>query len=97
MKTIWKYEIPMLDYFELEIPAGAKILSVQVQGTDDLLLLGKVFIWALVDPDALRTKRLFRLARTGHQIMDDGNFIGTFQLYNGKLVYHLFDISERPS
>ena len=42
MKTIWKFPVPVNDGNVLEMPEGAKILSVQVQGETPCL-------WALVD------------------------------------------------
>jgi len=89
MLTIYKWTIPIEDHFTLELPKNAKILTVQTQrGTPQL--------WAMVDSETEKEKRYFRLAGTGHPLGDDYlgiiNYIGTFQMGNGALVFHLFEI-----
>ena len=89
MITIYKYEVRIADEFVIEMPKGARILTVQTQG-------GAPFLWALVENTASMTMRTFALRGTGHQ--SDGlalaPFVGTFQLHNGALVFHLFDLGE---
>ena len=82
--TIWKFPIPLEDEFELEMPLGAAILCVQVQGEEPC-------IWARVDPKAKKHRRVFRLAGTGREIPKELGYIGTFQLRGGTLVFHLFE------
>ncbi len=88
-QKIFKYAIKH-DEFEIMMPRGAQILTVQTQKT-------KAYMWALVDPKAELARRVFRLAVTGHTIDDDNGtascrHIGTFQLYGGDIVFHLFEI-----
>lgn len=85
MKTIWKY-VTCWDAFALMMPRGAKVLSVQVQN-------GVPCIWALVDPVEPVEMRRFLLVGTGHEIecTDGLSFIGTFQMRDGELVFHLFE------
>ena len=88
MLSIFKYPIPMDDYCSLDLPKGAKILTVQEQH-------GEPQIWALVDPEKQTEIRNFRLAGTGHPIKEkeeDLSHIETFQMMNGTLVFHLFEI-----
>ena len=89
MLTIFKYPVPAEDHFTLEMPKGAKILTVQAQR-------GNPQLWAMVDSETKKEKRYFRLAGTGHPLGDDYlkiiNYIGTFQMGNGVLVFHLFEI-----
>lgn len=88
MNTIWKYPVPINDYFELEMPQGAEILTVQMQYNEPQL-------WALVDKMAPRETRSFRLAGTGHPIDDPRlDYIGTVQMMEGQLVWHIFEISH---
>ncbi|MFA5392497.1 MAG: hypothetical protein WC306_02255 [Candidatus Paceibacterota bacterium] len=90
MLTIYKYTIPVLDYFFLKLPLGAKILSVQEQ-------YDRPQIWALVDPQNPTETRNFRLAGTGHPIKEAKeilNFIGAFQLEKGTFIGHLFEIKK---
>lgn len=84
--TVYKYAILAFDVFGLELPIGAKILTVQTQ--NDL-----PHIWALVDPSAEKEIRTFRLAGTGHTIKETNlDYIGTVQIRGGELVFHLFEI-----
>ncbi len=85
-RTIWKYPIPITDAFTIDMPRGARILSLDTQN-------GGPTIWALVDPAAEKVPRAFRLFGTGHEVEIDterADFIGTFQVSDGALVFHLF-------
>lgn len=89
MKTIWKFPIHTTDAFELEMPRGATLLAVQTQ-------VGDPQLWALVNPDAPRFTRAFRVFGTGHEHSDEsfGAYVGTYQLLHGGLVFHVFDMGE---
>lgn len=91
MLTIYKYPIPIEDHFTLELPEGAKILTVQAQRDIPQL-------WAMVDSETKKETRYFRLGRTGYPLDDDYlrviNHIGTFQIENGTLAFHLFEIKK---
>ncbi|HEY2849881.1 MAG TPA: hypothetical protein VGI97_08395 [Gemmatimonadaceae bacterium] len=87
-KAIYKYALPIADYFLLMPPAGARFLDVQTQGNRPQL-------WALVDPSAPQTMRHFMLRGTGHNVTAEdeqrfSEYVGTFQLSGGQLVFHLF-------
>ncbi len=88
---IWKYEIKIDDKIQIEMPEKAEILSVQVQK-------GIVCIWALVDSENKTETRYFEVFGTGHKVpVDMGisrKFIGTFQIYGGDLVFHLFERTD---
>ena len=103
MRTIYKYEIPLQDYFTLELPKNAEILTVQAQLTEVKELYEKAerpFIWAIVEVDSNETmilqKRFFRLSGTGHNLDKDfyriKKYIGTFRIVQHGLVFHLFEI-----
>lgn len=85
--TIWKYPLAV-DASVLEMPMGAKVLSVGVQGAEDAVL------WALVDPEAPKMKRRVRVYGTGHLVENETGelfeFAGTFQLAALGLVFHVF-------
>lgn len=85
MKQIWKYSLRTIDRQTLQVPAGAKILTVQVQR-------GEPYLWALVDPAADHPSNInIAVFGTGHNIPDDiGEYIGTFQLLNSELIFHVF-------
>lgn len=83
---IYKYNIPVVDFFELELPIGAKILCVQTQNEMPC-------IWAMVDPSAAKHPRRFSVIGTGHEIeFTTTLYIGTFQMMNGSFVGHLFEL-----
>lgn len=91
MKTVWKYALEP-DEFTIEMPRGAQVLSVDNQG-------GSNCMWAMVDPAEPLVTRRFRLAGTGHELdrPDELRFIGTVQMYGGKIVLHLFERVEDPN
>jgi len=100
MQTIWKYEVPIEDYFEIMMPKGAKILTVQTQLSelDHGGLVENVCIWCIFDENVSGyEKRKFRLAGTGHDIKEDPllmTYIGTFQTNSGAFIGHLFELKE---
>lgn len=84
MKTIWKYTMlgPDCDF---EMPEGAQILCVQTQNEIPQ-------IWALVDPALNKTTRRFTTYGTGHDVSENpGEYIGTFQTFGGRLIFHVFE------
>lgn len=85
MDTIWKFPFKITDCIELRMPKSAEILSVQVQH-------GIPCIWAGIKLDNGTEMRKFKVLGTGHPIGVGGlKFIGTFQLYDGAFVGHLFE------
>lgn len=87
MKTVWKFELSAKDHQTISLPKGAKPLTVQVQNDEPML-------WCLCDPNEVVCEdRFFRLSGTGHPITDeDIDYIGTFQLYGGGFVGHVFEV-----
>ena len=89
MKTVYKYPIAIEDFITLELPKRAVVLCVQMQQ-------GQPNIWALVDPEQPTETRTFLMVGTGHPIMEESYFrmvyVGTFQLHEGELVFHLFEV-----
>jgi len=93
MKTIWKFPIPIEDEFILEMPERAKVLTVQTQENPALANLDVGCLWAIVNPEAPKLKYKFRVFGTGNPFPDDHalmEYIGTFQMQAGRLVWHLF-------
>ena len=87
MTTIWKYPIEVTGYQQVEMPIKSKVLSVQIQHE-------RPCIWVQVNPDETDTcQRAVYTKGTGHPIIGIiGNFVGTYQLENGSLVFHVFCI-----
>lgn len=83
MATIWKFPFEISDKITVEMPAGAKILHVEVQN-------GVPCIWAHVHPVQEKRKYAFRIVGTGHEHNDlhAEDHIASFQ--NGPFVWHLF-------
>jgi len=92
MKTIYKYSIPLISAeFDMELPVGAIILSLQIQG-------GIPCVWAMIDKDADKEQRHFRFYATGYPIGKipkdlSLHYIGTVQA-SGGVVWHLFEMGE---
>ena len=86
MITIWKYELEVTDVQDIEMPSTANVLSVQVQN-------GVPCVWASVNTQDKQTKKVrFITIGTGNPYDSDVpiQFVGTYQLMEGKLVFHLF-------
>jgi len=91
MKAVWKFPLRLsLGPVEhvVEMPGGAEVLHVGVQGGDPTL-------WALVDPDkTVGESRTFRLVGTGHREVGSGmRFVGT-ALVSESFVLHVFEVSS---
>ncbi len=88
MREIWKYPVPIAVGFDMDMPEGAEVLTVQVQGASPEM-------WALVHPDMPKVTRRFRLYGTGQPIEGrSGRYIGTFQMAGGAFIWHLFEEVE---
>lgn len=84
MAAIWKFPLAVTDRQSVRMPAGAELLCVQVQR-------GVPCLWALVDPQAPLHEVELTTYGTGHPIDGDpGDYIGTYQLRDGSLVFHVF-------
>ena len=92
MLTVWKYPIPAKDCFKLSLPIGAMPLAVQVQR-------GKPQVWVLLEEsETVYVDRIFRLVGTGHPISEGLHhlqYIDTFQLAGGNLIFHVFEIPDK--
>jgi hypothetical protein len=88
-KVIWKFTLETTDNQVIEMPIGAEILTVQMQGSTPCL-------WALVNPDVVKEQRRIEIYGTGHEMRYDmrvnQKYIGTYQLAGGGLVFHVFEI-----
>lgn len=82
---IWKYTLAATDIQTVQMPVGVKMLDVQVQGED-------VCLWVLVDQNNPLEERKIAIYGTGNPMpQEPGKYIATFQLYEGRLVFHAFD------
>lgn len=89
--AIWKFPVEVADTFSVQMPSGARVLAVQMQHA-------KPCLWALVTPSAPVHYRQFFVFGTGHDIAPEiaavAEYVGTFQLHGGSLVFHLFARKE---
>ena len=88
--VILKFELQVTDMQILAMPVGAKILDVQMQN-------GNLQLWALCDNSKpLIEKRKIAIYGTGNPMPDNcGEYIATFQMAGGSLVFHVFEIKRR--
>lgn len=87
--VIWKYALSVTDIQTIMMPAGAKVLAVQTQFREPKL-------WVLCDSDERikQESRVFAIYGTGHEINEGpGEYIGTFQIYEGNGVFHVFEVT----
>lgn len=89
MFEIWKYTLKAETEQQLELPFGARILSVKEQG-------GFIVLYALVNPREV-DKAIYSILvyGTGHTINVTANintydFLDTVKMENGLLMFHVF-------
>ena len=88
MKTIFKYPLEVTDEQTLEMPSGARILTVQTQHNVPCL-------WALVPIAAPMMQRRIITHGTEHPVPPTtGEYIGTYQLDGGSLIFHVFEAED---
>ena len=81
---IWKFPLEIDDLVSVEMPFGARVLTIQVQN-------GQPCLWALVEPrNTSDGTTQLRIVGTGHDFDGKGEYIDTFQLMDGALVFHVF-------
>ena len=80
--SIWKFPIVRTDEQKIEMPVGAKVLSVQMQN-------GIPCIWAIIDTDARIESRSIAVVGTGNPCWCfTWAFIGT--VADGDFMWHVF-------
>lgn len=87
MQTIYKYPLQITDLQTLWLPAGAEVLTVQVQRDE-------VYLWAIVNLDLPPTdERVFETIGTGGPVVSGGDirrrYIATVQ--QSPFVWHVFE------
>ena len=85
MNKIYKYILQ--EDTTLELPIHATVLTVAAQDDD-------ICIWISVNTAASisMVKRNFKTVPTGDLTPEDGMYIGTSFLYEGRLVFHTFEV-----
>lgn len=86
--VIWKFNLEPAAVQTIEMPDGCKILSAQRQGED-------IYIWAACDEAASKSERHFLTVGTGAPMPEyEVDYISTVQLFDGRLVFHVFEIAD---
>lgn len=82
---IFKYPLEVTDTQTVDLPAAAHPLSVQVQD-------GAPCLWVALEPESPTAPRLVHMVGTGHDANRalGAEFVDTFQLDGGALVFHVF-------
>ncbi len=82
---IWKYQLDIVPEQQIQMPFGARMLTVQNQ--DD-----KICLWAIVDPTSYKVFRDISIIGTGIEVDYNslrGDYLGTVQILS--LVWHVFE------
>jgi hypothetical protein len=88
MQTIYKVSLKTTDEQFVQIARGAKLLTVQMQH-------GGPQLWFECDTNAVMGSRRIAIYGTGHQMLPQPQkYVGTYQLDNGALVFHVYDLGE---
>lgn len=93
-RRVLRYRLDITDTVDIALPAGAVVLSVGPprDGTDQLDMWAEVAEYPGLDQE----RRSFRVVGTGNPMPDDcGRFVGTVPLYNGQLIFHVFEAGAR--
>ena len=63
-RIIYKYQMPVLESFKMELPEGAEIIRMKDEG-------GLFWLWAVVDTRKPNETRQFHAFKTGAKIPDE--------------------------
>lgn len=91
MKAVWKFDLrPYPGEDIIEMPYGALLRCVALQG-------GQPRLWAEIDDELMRARRVLRTIGTGQYVNGDlGEYVGTYQLQDGDIIAHVYDGGWRP-
>jgi len=89
--AIHKYTIAVHKH-TIVMPVGARILCVQNQR-------GDICLWAEVCPEGPTEERTFIVRGTGWEYIPvrDEVYLGTVQVSDGALVWHVFETTQRDA
>lgn len=100
MKVIYKYRLPFMETAEVVMPVGAEIIRLEDEKTGPSA--GQISIWAIVDTDAPKEVRQFRLFKTGGAMPDnihEAQYLGCGAVYiQMELMMYVFEFpnTARP-
>lgn len=82
MRTVHKYELPIVDEFTLDLPSQHKVVLVDFQNARPMM-------WVEVDTDSPSRPVKFSVEGTGHQI--DGGAVHVGSFIDGAFVWHVYE------
>ena len=89
MKVVWKYDIPYDYQFDIDMPAGAKILCVGVPA-------GELCMYAECVKGNLLESRTFKLFYTHSYFDDEGmSYVGSLSV--GRYVAHVYEVHKQDT
>jgi hypothetical protein len=83
MRTVYKYQLD-LGTVTIELPENAEIITV---GKDPH---GKYSLWAIVNTEAVKVKKNFKILGTGHEVPNNAWYIDSFM--DDMFVWHVFEL-----
>ena len=88
-RAIWKYQIPVLEDFTVDLPDGAEIIRFANEE-------GMLWIWAVVNPDAEIVPKRLLAFKTGAEMPDMKlNYLGCAAIYiQAELMLYYFEIDQ---
>lgn len=89
-RVIFKYQMPVLESFTMQLPKNAEIIRVEDQD-------GMFWMWAVVNTDAELEDRNFLAFKTGAKMPDNVNlkYIGFCKIYvQMELGLYIFEIVQ---
>jgi hypothetical protein len=88
--TIFKYKLETTDVQTIYVPIGYKMLCVQLQN-------GGPTLWIQVEPNNGRETVTLEIKGTGDPMspVSSRKYVGTYQLSDGALVFHVFEIKPK--
>jgi hypothetical protein len=97
-RVVWKHELPAIydEPFQLELPTGARVLSVQMQYRRELRRLVLWEVHEAFDMPKLEVRR-FLVTGTGILFAHHGEILihrATVHLDSDSLVFHVFEIES---
>lgn len=88
MRTIWKYDVPITDEFELRMPVGWLVVSTGLDPQN------RPCMWVDVDTEATMTEHRFAVVGTGNPVPADATPIGSIR--QDPFMWHVCVIEDEP-
>jgi hypothetical protein len=88
MKTIWKYQLVLEDFQEIEMPKASRIISTGIDPMGDLCIWAEVFTDFSEENKESKT---IAIVGTGNPMpIDPVLYIGTVPM--GQFVWHVYEV-----